>query len=54
MMNNNNSKNFKKVEKKEYKKPSIRSIGSAVKLTKGGSSNGGDLYGSRVPTELGY
>lgn len=33
--------------KKTYSAPSVILLGSAVALTRGGNSNGGDMYGQR-------
>ncbi|WP_236687096.1 lasso RiPP family leader peptide-containing protein [Ornithinibacillus californiensis] len=45
---------MKKVQKqlKKYSAPTMIDLGSAVKLTRGGGMNGGDLHGSREPRIL--
>ncbi|WP_255295462.1 hypothetical protein [Bacillus cereus] len=40
--------NEKKNKTKEYFSPKIVLLGSAVQLTRGGNTNGADLYGARV------
>ncbi|HDR7993028.1 TPA: hypothetical protein QCY77_005522 [Bacillus cereus] len=40
--------NEKKNKTKEYFSPKVILLGSAVQLTRGGNSNGSDLYGARV------
>lgn len=32
---------------KKYNAPTLISLGSAVEMTRGGNTNGGDLYGAR-------
>ncbi|EOO25059.1 hypothetical protein ICM_05953 [Bacillus cereus BAG1X2-3] len=44
----NDKQNEKKNKTKEYFSPKIILLGSAVQLTRGGNSNGSDLYGARV------